>query len=98
MGRIKLNEISVKRIGYALARRITDIPETFAWNARTGLAAENRARLEQYRNKHAGERCFILGNGPSLKKTDLSLLKREISFGLIGFICSTHYPSDYTKT
>lgn len=53
MGRIKLNEISGKRIGYALARRIADIPETFAWNARIGLAAENRARLERYRNKHA---------------------------------------------
>jgi len=33
-------------------------------------------------NKHAGERCFIMGNGPSLKQTDLSRLKNETTFGL----------------
>lgn len=39
-------------------------------------------KLETYRNIHAGERCFILGNGPSLRQTDLSKLKNEITFGL----------------
>jgi len=38
--------------------------------------------LRQYKDKHKGERCFILGNGPSLKRTDLSLLRNEITFGL----------------
>jgi len=28
------------------------------------------------------KRCFIIGNGPSLKKTNLSLLKNEYTFGL----------------
>jgi hypothetical protein len=37
-------------------------------------------RLARYRNRHAGKRCFILGNGPSLQKTDLSLLRDEITF------------------
>lgn len=39
-------------------------------------------RLAAIRNKHEGERCFIIGNGPSLKKTDLTLLKNEVTFGL----------------
>jgi hypothetical protein len=39
-------------------------------------------RLESYRDLHLGKRCFILGNGPSLKNTDLSLLDDEITFGL----------------
>ncbi|HEY0007112.1 MAG TPA: hypothetical protein VGB55_00165, partial [Tepidisphaeraceae bacterium] len=39
-------------------------------------------RLPRYHNKHAGQRCFILGNGPSLKQTDLTLLKNEVTFGL----------------
>ncbi len=39
-------------------------------------------RIRQPRNKHEGKRCFIIGNGPSLQKTDLSLLLREITFGL----------------
>ncbi len=42
----------------------------------------NVKRLEKYANRHNGERCFIIGNGPSLNNTDLSLLKDEITFGL----------------
>jgi hypothetical protein len=33
-------------------------------------------------DKHRGERCFILGSGPSLRQTDLSLLENEVTFGL----------------
>jgi hypothetical protein len=35
-----------------------------------------------YMDKHAGGRCVIIGNGPSLNETDLDLLKNEITFGL----------------
>lgn len=38
-------------------------------------------RLAKYRNLHAGKRCFIIGNGPSLNQTDLSMLKDEFTFG-----------------
>ena len=31
-------------------------------------------------NKHKGERCFVVGNGPSLKNMDLSRLKSEYCF------------------
>ena len=33
-----------------------------------------------WRNKFKGQRCFILGNGPSLKELDLSRLKSEHTF------------------
>jgi len=42
----------------------------------------SRARLEQLRDSHRGERCFILGNGPSLQRTDLTRLRNEFTFGL----------------
>jgi hypothetical protein len=42
----------------------------------------NLQRLETMKGRHRGERCFIIGNGPSLKKTDLSLLRDEFTFGL----------------
>lgn len=32
------------------------------------------------KNKHKGERCFVIGNGPSLTVEDLELLKGEITF------------------
>lgn len=35
---------------------------------------------KKYKNKHSGERCFILGNGPSLKSQDLSSLSDEYVF------------------
>jgi hypothetical protein len=42
----------------------------------------NLERLEAMKDRHRGERCFIIGNGPSLKETDLSLLRDEFTFGL----------------
>ncbi|MDY6986512.1 MAG: glycosyltransferase [Thermodesulfobacteriota bacterium] len=45
------------------------------------LEASNKA-LEQYKDKHRDQRCVIIGNGPSLKKMDLSFLKDEITFGM----------------
>ena len=39
-------------------------------------------RLKQYKDIHKGKRCFIIGNGPSLKNTDVSKLKGEITFGM----------------
>lgn len=46
-------------------------------------------RLSLFKNIHSGERCFIIGNGPSLNKTDLSKLKGEITFGVNGIFYKT---------
>lgn len=43
---------------------------------------ESIRNLKRFKDIHTGERCFIIGNGPSLKKTDLSYLKDEFTFGL----------------
>lgn len=39
--------------------------------------------LAQYKNKYAGQRCFLIGNGPSLRAEDLTVLHDagEITFG-----------------
>lgn len=44
--------------------------------------SRSQKEVRRFYDFHQGERCFIIGNGPSLKKTDLSLLKDEITFGL----------------
>ena len=36
------------------------------------------SNLKSFKDLHSGKRCFILGNGPSLKDMDLSLLSNEI--------------------
>src|SRR6476660_2634480 len=42
---------------------------------------QSMRRLRRFQHLHAGKRCFIVGNGPSLRQTDLSLLRNEITFG-----------------
>ena len=44
--------------------------------------ANSKASLSSYRDLHQGERCFIIGNGPSLNKMDLSLIRDEYTFGM----------------
>jgi hypothetical protein len=43
---------------------------------------QGRQRLAALKDRHWGERCFIIGNGPSLRRTDLSRLRKEVTFGL----------------
>ena len=38
--------------------------------------------IKAYKNKHLGERCFIVATGPSLTIDDLELIKNEYSFGM----------------
>lgn len=48
---------------------------------RSGRVTRSDLRLlEGLRNRHAGERAFIIGNGPSLRVADLDRLKGEITF------------------
>ena len=54
------------------------------WPAATfhPLRRQSVQRLGQYHNRHRRQRCFIIGNGPSLNQTDLSKLRGEFTFGL----------------
>ena len=59
-------------------KRIKELPDAYFHPWRV----QSRNDLEQFHNIHNGKRCFILGNGPSLKQTDLSKLKNEFTFGM----------------
>lgn len=39
-------------------------------------------RLGDLADAHKGKRCFVIGNGPSLKETDVSKLEGEYTFGM----------------
>jgi hypothetical protein len=39
-------------------------------------------KLAQYKDIHRGDRCVIIGNGPSLKQTDVSKIRDEVTFGM----------------
>jgi hypothetical protein len=60
---------------------IYDIPSFIKWRLDKS-GRNNLKKLKSLKNKYKGKRCFILGNGPSLAKTDLKPLKKEYTFGL----------------
>ena len=59
-------------------KRLIDLPDAYFHSWRR----QSRRELAKFHNKHSGERCFIIGNGPSLKQTDLTKLKNEFTFGM----------------
>jgi hypothetical protein len=56
---------------------------------RTPSDEGQRDRIRLLHNQFAGQRCFILGNGPSLNRHDLKLLANEQSFGVNGIFYKT---------
>jgi hypothetical protein len=64
-----------------LKYRLHCIKQDFRYRT-TETGRVNASTLSSFKNQHHGQRCFILGNGPSLKQTDLSKLQGEFTFGL----------------
>jgi hypothetical protein len=63
---------------YDAIRRLPQVPAAYLHPWRR----ESIRRLAALKDKHTGQRAFIIGNGPSLKQTDLSKLKNEFTFGM----------------
>ena len=66
------------RDAYDSIRRIPELPAAYLHPWRR----ESMRRLAALKNIHKGKRAFIIGNGPSLKQTDLRKLRNEITFGM----------------
>lgn len=63
---------------YDAFRRLPQVPAAYLHMWRR----EGIRRLAALKDVHKGQRAFIIGNGPSLKNTDLSKLKGELTFGM----------------
>ena len=66
------------RQSYSSLIHLPDLPGVYLHPWRR----ESMKRLAGMKDIHKGKRGFIIGNGPSLKQTDLTRLKDEITFGL----------------
>ena len=53
------------------------------------ITKKERNKLLALKDRFRGERCFIIGNGPSLNKCDLKKLENEYSFGVNGIFYKT---------
>ena len=79
-------------------RRRADNPR-YWFSRHVRPVCDNDRRLLALENKHRGERCFIIGNGPSLNQLDLRKLAGEVTFG-VNAIYTNHermgfYPTYY---
>jgi hypothetical protein len=63
---------------YDAIRRLPDLGPAYLHPWRR----ESIRNLAALKDVHRGERCFIIGNGPSLRQTDLTKLRNEFTFGL----------------
>jgi hypothetical protein len=75
-------DLSFIRIYKALYRRLTSMKHLVVWTIPFGFSKKNKIQLKKFKNIHKGKKCFIIANGPSLKKVDFSLLKDEITIGM----------------
>jgi hypothetical protein len=66
------------RNAYDAIRRVPQLPAAYYHPWRR----ESIRRLAALKDNHKGERAFIIGNGPSLRQTDLSKLRNEFTFGM----------------
>lgn len=72
-------------IGTRRTTALQDVAQTAVISGRWAASGDGRASLDHLRrsrNEFRGERAVIVGNGPSLRNTDLDLLKDECVFGL----------------
>lgn len=66
------------RDGRDFIKRVPEIPSAFLHPWRR----DSMSGLMQFKDSHKGKRCFIIGNGPSLRDTDLKKLKNDFTFGM----------------
>ena len=45
-----------------------------------GKRRKANCTMRELKDKYKGQRCFVIGNGPSLTAEDLNLLKGEVTF------------------
>lgn len=55
------------------------------------------SRNERFRNAYTGKRCFVLGNGPSLKEIDLAILRNEYTFTVNQIARRDDFPQLHTN-
>ncbi len=70
--------LDAARNTYDALMRLPQVPDAYLHPWRR----ESRRRMAAFKDIHCGRRCFIIGNGPSLKQTDLAKLKGEFTFGM----------------
>lgn len=76
--RFQLGSLTPTRVAIAIARRLGALPDVVSWRL-SPRGQRNRARLETFRDRHRGQRCVLMANGPGLAKIDFRLLADQVT-------------------
>lgn len=89
--RLKANKIC--RCFYWAAMEYIEIPIRGSFCSLRGWLyyVHHGYKLEKFKDIHKGQRCFIIGNGPSILQQDLTKLKDEITFVVSWFVLHEQY-------
>lgn len=77
---------TIRSLHESLADKKYKVAEVFIYRSnrkkirRWYVDSEYPRKIRKLKNMHKGRRCFLIGNGPSLRAEDLNKLKEEISF------------------
>ena len=74
-----MKEVTWKRVGDGIARRLVDIRHSIAWSLPSNKM--NQIKLFKFANIHENKRCFVIGNGPSLNQINFNYLNGEYTIG-----------------
>jgi hypothetical protein len=70
-----------QRRSESVLRRYGDVRSAVSYRI-DPAGRRSAAELDSLKDHYRGRRCFIIGNGPSLSRMDLSPLRNELTFGL----------------
>jgi hypothetical protein len=73
--------IKVNQTAPSILKYIFDIQNSLQWFILINRTKGKVEDIRSYKNICKGQRCFIVGNGPSVNKTNFNIIKNEIIFG-----------------
>tara|TARA_B100000963_G_scaffold267927_1_gene236158 strand:- start:87 stop:929 length:843 start_codon:yes stop_codon:yes gene_type:complete len=97
---ISKGNIIYRAVNYFI-RKERERKRTKKWSSSNEAFIENNyKKLLSMRNSHKNQECYVIGNGPSLNKIDLNLLKNKITIACNSFYLKHNeldfLPSYYT--
>ena len=77
----RLERFIVQMLNFRLNNKKLTKPNQIWLTSLEPLTSDERQRIGLFESRFSGKRCFILGNGPSLNRTNLDFLEGEYTFG-----------------
>lgn len=83
------DQLNGAKVSFRKQKRPLDVSPLYLALEERSTPLPDRGKIQSFYNKHKGERCFIIGNGPSLNMLNITKLNKEYTFGVNGIFYKT---------